>query len=130
MVSTRLPISSAHVILTEDLSASTVAGSHDAEIEQLFSADGLLGQAVAGYRPRQSQTEMAKAIVEALVKKKKFALISQQNADEITAYFLTPILEYMGSVGVSTDIFQDLFFLKPAATAFISMILRSASLCV
>ncbi|MFN5447615.1 MAG: hypothetical protein ACK5AJ_13315 [bacterium] len=36
-------------------------GVHDAEIDALFSATGVLAKGIAGFRPRQSQTDMARA---------------------------------------------------------------------
>lgn len=117
MVSTRIPIISAHVILTEDLSASTVAGSHDAEIEQLFSADGLLGQAVGGYRPRQSQTEMAKAIAEAIANRQTLIAEAGTGTGKTFAY-LAPALLWGGKVIVSTGTknLQDQLFLRDIPT--------------
>ena len=117
MVSTRIPIISAHVILTEDLPASTVAGSHDAEIEQLFSADGLLGQAVAGYRPRQSQTEMAKAIAEAIANRQTLIAEAGTGTGKTFAY-LAPALLWGGKVIVSTGTknLQDQLFLRDIPT--------------
>jgi len=41
-------------------------GIHDAELDRLFGAGGPLGGAVGNYRPRHAQTQMAKAIAEAI----------------------------------------------------------------
>lgn len=38
------------------------AGVHDAEIDTLFAADGTLAAGIPGFRPRQSQTDMARAV--------------------------------------------------------------------
>jgi ATP-dependent DNA helicase DinG len=41
-------------------------GKYDAEVERIFGAGGPLAPAVGTFRPRQSQTEMAKAIAHAI----------------------------------------------------------------
>jgi ATP-dependent DNA helicase DinG len=39
---------------------------HGAELDTIFSADGLLARAIDGYRPRASQIEMARAVASAM----------------------------------------------------------------
>ena len=52
--------------LTDQTVSSVDEHEHDAEIERLFGAEGSLSRAVGGFRPRQSQTDMAKAIADAV----------------------------------------------------------------
>jgi ATP-dependent DNA helicase DinG len=103
--------------LTADLPASTVTGSHDVDIEQLFGADGLLGQAVGGYRPRQSQTEMAKAIAEAIANQQTLIAEAGTGTGKTFAY-LAPALLWGGKVIVSTGTknLQDQLFLRDIPT--------------
>ncbi|HSY30238.1 MAG TPA: ATP-dependent DNA helicase, partial [Burkholderiaceae bacterium] len=103
--------------MTADLPASTVAGSHDVDIEQLFGADGLLGQAVGGYRPRQSQTEMAKAIAEAIANQQTLIAEAGTGTGKTFAY-LAPALLWGGKVIVSTGTknLQDQLFLRDIPT--------------
>ncbi len=42
------------------------AGVHDAEIDTLFDAAGTLAAGIPGFRPRQSQTDMARAVADAI----------------------------------------------------------------
>jgi len=103
--------------LTADLPASTVTGSHDVDIEQLFGADGLLGQAVGGYRPRQSQTEMAKAIADAIANQQTLIAEAGTGTGKTFAY-LAPALLWGGKVIVSTGTknLQDQLFLRDIPT--------------
>ncbi|HXA48620.1 MAG TPA: ATP-dependent DNA helicase, partial [Burkholderiaceae bacterium] len=103
--------------MTQDLPASIVTGSHDADIEQLFGADGLLGQAVGGYRPRQSQTEMAKAIADAIVNQQTLIAEAGTGTGKTFAY-LAPALLWGGKVIVSTGTknLQDQLFLRDIPT--------------
>ncbi len=53
--------------LSTDPAAEPVPqGAHDAEVDALFSADGTLAEGIPGFRPRQSQTDMAKAVASAI----------------------------------------------------------------
>ncbi len=50
-----------------DRTVAAVAGAlHDADVEALFSAEGTLAAGIAGFRPRRSQTDMAKAVADAI----------------------------------------------------------------
>jgi ATP-dependent DNA helicase DinG len=105
------------VILTEDISASLSAGIHDADIEQLFDAAGPLGQAVGGFRPRQSQTEMAKAIAKAIAEQKALIAEAGTGTGKTFAY-LVPALLWGGKVIVSTGTknLQDQLYLRDIPT--------------
>ncbi len=39
---------------------------HDEEIDQLFSGNGRLAMGIPGFRPRQSQIDMARAVAQAI----------------------------------------------------------------
>jgi ATP-dependent DNA helicase DinG len=103
--------------LTEDISASLSAGIHDADIEQLFDAAGPLGQAVGGFRPRQSQTEMAKAIAKAIAEQKALIAEAGTGTGKTFAY-LVPALLWGGKVIVSTGTknLQDQLYLRDIPT--------------
>lgn len=103
--------------MTEDSLASIPAGAHDADIDQLFGANGPLGQAVAGYRPRHSQTEMAKAIAQAIGQQKTLIAEAGTGTGKTFAY-LVPALLWGGKVIVSTGTknLQDQLFLRDIPT--------------
>ena len=62
--------------LTDQTISSVDEHEHNAEIERLFGTDGPLSRTVGGFRPRQSQTDMAKAIAAAISQRK--ALVKLQ----------------------------------------------------
>jgi len=105
------------IILTADTNATTVAGSHDDDVEQLFSADGLLAQAVSGFRPRLAQTEMAKAIAEAIATQQTLIAEAGTGTGKTFAY-LAPALLWGGKVIVSTGTknLQDQLYLRDIPT--------------
>jgi ATP-dependent DNA helicase DinG len=92
-------------------------GAHDADIEQLFDANGPLGAAVGGYRPRQSQTEMAKAIAEAIAQQTTLIAEAGTGTGKTFAY-LVPALLWGGKVIVSTGTknLQDQLYLRDIPT--------------
>ncbi len=81
--------------------SSSSLGMHDAEVEQLFGAGGALNLAVDDYRPRQAQTEMAKAIAQALAEQKTLIAEAGTGTGKTFAY-LVPALLWGGKVIVST----------------------------
>ncbi len=90
---------------------------HDAEIDRLFGVDGLLGDAVGGYRPRLSQTEMAKAIARAI--SGQTALIAEAGTGTGKTFaYLVPALLWGGKVIISTGTknLQDQLFLRDIPT--------------
>ncbi|MGZ5781206.1 MAG: ATP-dependent DNA helicase, partial [Burkholderiaceae bacterium] len=99
--------------MTQDIAA----GVHDAEIEQLFDTDGPLGHAVGGYRSRQSQTEMAKAIAEAISKQQTLIAEAGTGTGKTFAY-LVPALLWGGKVILSTGTknLQDQLYLRDIPT--------------
>ena len=93
------------------------AGRHDADIDKLFSAGGPLGQAVVGFRPRHSQTEMAKAIADAIAERKTLIAEAGTGTGKTFAY-LVPALLWGGKVIVSTGTknLQDQLYLRDIPT--------------
>jgi len=74
---------------------------HDAQIEQLFAPSGQLGSAVASYRPRHAQIEMAKAIAQAIVGQNTLIAEAGTGTGKTFAY-LAPALLWGGKVIIST----------------------------
>ncbi len=103
--------------MTEEISPPGNPGLHDQAIDQLFGADGPLGQAVAGFRPRQSQTEMAKAIADAIAQQSTLVAEAGTGTGKTFAY-LVPALLWGGKVIVSTGTknLQDQLFLRDIPT--------------
>ena len=91
--------------------------AHDAEIEKLFSADGPLSQSVSGFRPRQSQTDMAKAIAAAISQQKTLVAEAGTGTGKTFAY-LVPALLWGGKVIISTGTknLQDQLYLRDIPT--------------
>ncbi|MBO9535141.1 ATP-dependent DNA helicase [Herbaspirillum sp.] len=85
----------------EDTAVPETPGIHDAEIEQLFGAGGALGGSVGSYRPRHSQTEMAKAIASAIANQGTLIAEAGTGTGKTFAY-LVPALLWGGKVIVST----------------------------
>ncbi|MFC5474224.1 ATP-dependent DNA helicase [Paraherbaspirillum soli] len=110
--------------MTEDTSPSTAdsatvpaSGTHDADIDRLFGNAGPLGQAIGGFRPRQSQTEMAKAIAEAIAQQKTLIAEAGTGTGKTFAY-LVPALLWGGKVIISTGTknLQDQLYLRDIPT--------------
>jgi len=99
--------------LIDEPSALPVAATHDAEIDQLFGVDSPLGHAVGAFRPRQSQTEMAKAIAHAISNQSTLIAEAGTGTGKTFAY-LVPALLWGGKVIVSTGTknLQDQLFLR------------------
>jgi ATP-dependent DNA helicase DinG len=99
------------------LTEENAAGAHDAEIEQLFGTHGPLGHAVGGYRSRQSQTEMAKAIAEAISGQETLIAEAGTGTGKTFAY-LVPALLWGGKVILSTGTknLQDQLYLRDIPT--------------
>ncbi|WP_425324004.1 ATP-dependent DNA helicase [Janthinobacterium aestuarii] len=106
-----------------DLQASLPAepqaapGKHDADIERLFGAGGPLGPAVGSYKPRRSQTEMAKAIASAIDSQTTLIAEAGTGTGKTFAY-LVPALMWGGKTIVSTGTknLQDQLFLRDIPT--------------
>jgi ATP-dependent DNA helicase DinG len=92
-------------------------GKHDAEVERLFGAGGPLGPAVGEYRPRKSQTEMAKAVAAAIAGQTTLIAEAGTGTGKTFAY-LVPALLWGGKTIVSTGTknLQDQLFLRDIPT--------------
>lgn len=103
--------------MSEETTVIPVPAVHDEDIEQLFAAHGPLGQAVAGFRPRQSQTEMAKAIADAIGQQKTLIAEAGTGTGKTFAY-LVPALLWGGKAIISTGTknLQDQLYLRDIPT--------------
>lgn len=103
--------------MTNPIDSSSVPANHDADIEHLFDANGPLSQAVGGFRPRQPQTEMAKAIAEAISQQKTLIAEAGTGTGKTFAY-LVPALLWGGKVILSTGTknLQDQLYLRDIPT--------------
>lgn len=101
----------------EDPAVEVPPGIHDAEVERLFGSGGLLGGEVDSYRPRHSQTEMAKAIADAIAGQRTLIAEAGTGTGKTFAY-LVPALLWGGKVIVSTGTknLQDQLFLRDIPT--------------
>ncbi|GGY08435.1 ATP-dependent DNA helicase [Massilia dura] len=97
--------------------ATSVPGKYDAEVERLFGTGGPLGPAVGGFRPRKSQTEMAKAIAQAISEQQTLIAEAGTGTGKTFAY-LVPALMWGGKTIVSTGTknLQDQLFLRDIPT--------------
>ncbi len=97
--------------------AATPPGKHDAEVERLFGAGGPLGPAVGDFRPRRSQTEMAKAVAAAIDSQTTLIAEAGTGTGKTFAY-LVPALLWGGKTIISTGTknLQDQLFLRDIPT--------------
>ena len=93
------------------------AGKFDADIDRLFSAGGPLAPAVGSFSPRRSQTEMAKAIANAIAGQKTLIAEAGTGTGKTFAY-LVPAVLWGGKTIVSTGTknLQDQLFLRDIPT--------------
>lgn len=100
-----------------DATNDVVAGQYDSAIEQLFSETGPLAEAVQGFRARQSQIDMAKAIGQAIASQTTLVAEAGTGTGKTFAY-LVPALTWGGKVIVSTGTknLQDQLFLRDIPT--------------
>lgn len=103
--------------MTEDNSVLNIPDGHDSEIDQLFGSNGSLANAIGGFRPRQSQTEMAKAIAQAIAQQKTLIAEAGTGTGKTFAY-LVPALLWGGKVLISTGTknLQDQLYLRDIPT--------------
>lgn len=104
------------LLLTEpstDIEAARASGAHDAEVDELFSAEGLLAKGIEGFRPRQSQTDMARAVADAIARQGTLLAEAGTGTGKTFAY-LVPALFWGGKVIISTGTknLQDQLFLR------------------
>jgi ATP-dependent DNA helicase DinG len=88
-------------------------GKYDAEVDRLFGAGGPLAPAVGSFKPRQSQTEMAKAVANAIANQSTLMAEAGTGTGKTFAY-LVPALLWGGKTIVSTGTknLQDQLFLR------------------
>lgn len=103
--------------LIENTDSTTERQVHDGDIDDLFDANGPLSQAVAGFRPRESQTDMAKAIAAAVAEQKTLIAEAGTGTGKTFAY-LVPALLWGGKVILSTGTknLQDQLYLRDIPT--------------
>ena len=99
--------------LTPHSTSDATAGIHDAEINDLFSASGTLARGIEGFRPRQSQTDMARAVADAIQSRGTLLAEAGTGTGKTFAY-LVPALLWGGKVIISTGTknLQDQLFLR------------------
>ncbi|MBP1204009.1 ATP-dependent DNA helicase DinG [Duganella sp. 1411] len=92
-------------------------GKYDSEVERLFGAGGPLGPAVGDFKPRRSQTEMAKAVAAAIATQTTLIAEAGTGTGKTFAY-LVPALLWGGKTIVSTGTknLQDQLFLRDIPT--------------
>jgi ATP-dependent DNA helicase DinG len=103
--------------LTAEHSSADITGERDAEVEQLFGPTGPLVDAVRGFRPRLPQTEMAKAIANAIAGQKTLIAEAGTGTGKTFAY-LVPALLWGGKTVISTGTknLQDQLYLRDIPT--------------
>jgi ATP-dependent DNA helicase DinG len=99
--------------LTPHSTSEVTAGIHDAEINDLFSASGTLAKGIEGFRPRHSQTDMARAVADAIQGRSTLLAEAGTGTGKTFAY-LVPALLWGGKVIISTGTknLQDQLFLR------------------
>jgi ATP-dependent DNA helicase DinG len=92
-------------------------GKYDEELDRLFGAGGPLAPNVGTYKPRQAQTEMAKAIATAIDGQKVLMAEAGTGTGKTFAY-LVPALLWGGKTIISTGTknLQDQLFLRDIPT--------------
>jgi len=93
------------------------AGKYDAEIDRLFGAEGPLAPAVGTFKPRQSQTDMAKAVAQAIASQQVLMAEAGTGTGKTFAY-LVPALLWGGKTIISTGTknLQDQLFSRDIPT--------------
>jgi ATP-dependent DNA helicase DinG len=96
---------------------SEPAGKYDAEVDRIFGAGGPLAPAVGTFKPRQSQTEMAKAIAHAISEQGTLIAEAGTGTGKTFAY-LVPALLWGGKTIISTGTknLQDQLFSRDIPT--------------
>lgn len=103
--------------MTEHNLTSSDPSIHDSEVEKIFGDTGLLSASIPGYRSRQAQIEMAKAIAQAIAGQKTLLAEAGTGTGKTFAY-LIPALLWGGKVIVSTGTknLQDQLYLRDIPT--------------
>lgn len=92
-------------------------GKYDAEIDRLFGAEGPLAPVVGTFKPRQSQTDMAKAVAQAIADQQVLMAEAGTGTGKTFAY-LVPALLWGGKTIISTGTknLQDQLFSRDIPT--------------
>ncbi len=100
-----------------ELMGAQPPGKYDEEVDRIFGAGGPLAPAVGTFRPRQSQTEMAKAIADAIGNQGTLIAEAGTGTGKTFAY-LVPALLWGGKTIVSTGTknLQDQLFSRDIPT--------------
>ena len=98
---------------SNDITTPPKQGEHDAEVDSLFSDGGPLASGIDGFRPRQSQTDMARAVAHAISRRGTLLAEAGTGTGKTFAY-LVPALLWGGKVIISTGTknLQDQLFLR------------------
>ncbi len=98
---------------SNDITTPPKQGEHDAEVDSLFSDGGPLASGIEGFRPRQSQTDMARAVAHAISRRGTLLAEAGTGTGKTFAY-LVPALLWGGKVIISTGTknLQDQLFLR------------------
>ena len=113
-------------ILTDASNQTDFTGIHDREVEQIFGDSGVLSNSIPGYRSRQAQIEMAKAIASSIEGQKTLLAEAGTGTGKTFAY-LIPAMLWGGKVIVSTGTknLQDQLYLRDVPT--IKKVLKAPS---
>lgn len=100
-------------ILTDSPTQNDFVSTHDREVEQIFGDSGVLSNSIPGYRSRQAQIEMAKAIASSIEGQKTLLAEAGTGTGKTFAY-LIPAMLWGGKVIVSTGTknLQDQLYLR------------------
>lgn len=95
----------------------TSGASYDGQVDDLFAENGLLSKSIGGFRPRLSQTSMAKAIAQAISGRSTLIAEAGTGTGKTFAY-LVPAMLWGGKVILSTGTknLQDQLFLRDIPT--------------
>lgn len=99
--------------MSDTPATAELADVHDAEVDALFSATGRLAEHIPGFRPRQSQADMARAVAQAIAGQSTLLAEAGTGTGKTFAY-LVPALLWGGKVIVSTGTrnLQDQLYLR------------------
>ncbi|QJE01247.1 ATP-dependent DNA helicase [Massilia forsythiae] len=111
------PIPSASAEQSPAQASGQAPGKYDEEVDRIFGAGGPLAPAVGTFKPRQSQTEMAKAIAHAIGTQGTLIAEAGTGTGKTFAY-LVPALLWGGKTIVSTGTknLQDQLFSRDIPT--------------
>nr|WP_211948154.1 ATP-dependent DNA helicase [Cupriavidus yeoncheonensis] len=97
--------------------ASAVPANHASELAKIFAETGTLAQGIPGYRPRDSQQQMAEAVAGA-IERSDTVIVEAGTGTGKTFAYLVPAMLWGGKVVLSTGTknLQDQLFLRDIPT--------------